>query len=111
MIANLRVERALKRLDALVEAHPELTEPCTQRRAAAWLEGTRMAARPSKGRTEQIMLRVTPELLRDRDQVLIPLVASEIPGADPTRSDAIRIILARSIEDAKRKESSGGPQP
>ena len=105
-ITDIRIARALACLDALAAQHPELTHPTRQRRLAERLEADSMA-RPYTGKAEQVMVRMTSDMITELDDILTPAIARAVPGLTPTRSDAIRWAIGKAIEEAKRAKAQG----
>jgi hypothetical protein len=62
-----RAKAGLARLDALLEAHPELREPEAQARLTAWLEEEQRGMRARKGKqTGDVKTRARVQRLRER---------------------------------------------
>jgi hypothetical protein len=62
-----RVQQGLARLDALVEAHPELREPTAQARLTAWLEEEPRGVIARKGKqTGDVRTRARMQRLREK---------------------------------------------
>lgn len=100
------VARARTALRALAVAHPELTAPAAQERAARWLADPDLEVNMSrKLSTEedsvQLGIRLPRSLLSALDvevSRLSALVAPELRGVvNLTRSDAVRTILQRAL--------------
>jgi hypothetical protein len=108
-----RVQQGLARLDALVEAHPELQEPEAQARLTAWLEGEQRGVIARKGKqTGDVKTRARMQRLREKRKQagvkvyelwLDPNTAALLaqlkhPGESLTRVIR-RVLLALQVQD------------
>jgi hypothetical protein len=100
-----RVRQGLARLDALLEAHPELREPDAQARLTAWLEEEVPSMERHKGK--QIFVRLPDELVTALDQYAAVL-AEERPGMKASRADAIRVLLHKGLATVTREARGTG---
>jgi hypothetical protein len=96
------VRDGLARLDALVEAYPELRSPEARARMAAWLEEEQQVRGRQKGK--QIFVRLPDELTAEVD-TYAEILAKERPGLRPSRSDAIRVLLYKGLEAVKEHKA------
>ena len=99
-----KIRAGLAKLDALVEAHPELTSPEAQARLTAWLQTEETQHMPV---SEKIFVRMDPELVNTIEQYAERMRA-EHPGFHPTRSDAIRALLYKAIEQMQAEDAADG---
>ncbi|MGH8060028.1 MAG: hypothetical protein ACREOH_22795 [Candidatus Entotheonellia bacterium] len=97
-----KIRAGLAKLDALVEAHPELTRQDAQARLATWVRGEEARHMPV---SEKIFVRMDPELVSAIDQYA-ERIRAEHPGFRPTRSDAIRALLYKAIEQMAAEDQA-----
>jgi hypothetical protein len=97
-----QARQAQTSVQALVETYPELCTPEAQERLTVWMERC-MAERSGK----QIFVRLPDELVTELD-AYVEILKDEQPGLNPSRSDAIRILLYRGLEAEKARRQQGG---
>jgi Arc/MetJ-type ribon-helix-helix transcriptional regulator len=102
-----RVRHGLARLDALLAAHPELRAPAAQARLSAWLaQESRQVMTKHTGK--QIFVRLSEDLVAELDRY-VEVLAREQPGLNPSRSDAIRVLLHKGLATIQAPEATPGP--
>jgi Arc/MetJ-type ribon-helix-helix transcriptional regulator len=102
-----RVRHGLARLDALLAAHPALRAPTAQARLSAWLaQESRQVMTKHTGK--QIFVRLSDDLVAELDRY-VEVLAREQPGLNPSRSDAIRVLLHKGLATIQAPEATHGP--
>jgi hypothetical protein len=102
-----QVRHGLARLDALLTAHPELRAPAAQARLSAWLaQESRQVMTKHTGK--QIFVRLSDDLVAELDRY-VEVLAREQPGLNPSRSDAIRVLLHKGLATVPAPEATPGP--
>jgi hypothetical protein len=113
---ELAIAAASRRLDALASKHPELVdgEAGTEDNRAAWVE---ILAADEKGQTPmtpkasergvQLAFRVPAELV-ERLDAHAERLSREHPGLEFTRTDAVRTLLTRALDEIEGEKKRGG---
>lgn len=106
---ELSIAAASRRLDALASANPELVdhEAAGEDNRTAWLEvlhvdekGRSPMTPRSKERGTQLAFRLPDELVERIDEH-VKRLGRDNPGLDFTRTDAVRSLLVRALDDVE----------
>jgi hypothetical protein len=92
------VREARRRLRAIAKAHPELTGPSGRRNRAGWeaaLKEIEMAP------TKQYAFRLPDQLIARLDRHVERMRAA-LPGLEPSRTDALRTLLSRALDEVEQ---------
>jgi hypothetical protein len=97
----------LARLDALLASHPELRAPAVPARFSTWFaQESRQVMTKHTGK--QIFVRLSDDLVAELDRY-VEVLAREQPGLNPSRSDAIRVLLHKGLATVQAPETTPGP--
>jgi hypothetical protein len=93
MSQGRREDRLRETIEALLQAHPELTMPEARARLAAWLQA-------EEARRQQpsikVFVRMPPDLMAGIDAYRQAMRKAQ-PGLRPNRSDAVRALLYKAL--------------
>jgi hypothetical protein len=93
MSQGRREDRLREAIEALLQEHPELTEPEARARLAAWLQA-------EEARRQQpsikIFVRMPPDLVAGIEAYMQAMRKAQ-PGLRPNRSDAVRALLYKAL--------------
>lgn len=92
------VRAARARLDALVREHPELRGPSGANNIDGWV--TTLERDEAMADTEQVAFRL-PKALVARLDAYAARLADEQPGMSFTRTDVVRVLLTKALDEAK----------
>lgn len=113
-VDELAVRAALRRLDELVVRHPELTGSRGEDNVAAWVatlddnEKGQMTMTPrSTDEGVQLAFRIPKTLIARIDRHAERLSKAN-PGLEFTRSDAVRTLLTRALDEVETSEKRRG---
>ena len=106
MSRGRREDRLREAIEALLQAHPELTEPEARARLAAWLQAEEeRRPRPSI----KVFVRMPPDLVAGIDAYRQAMRKAQ-PGLRPNRSDAVRALLNKALASEGLLPPSRPPQ-
>jgi len=106
---EIAIASASRRLDALARSNPELVDhnATGEDNRAAWVEVLQADAKGrspmtprSKERGTQLAFRL-PEELVERIDTHVKRLGRDNPGLDFTRTDAVRSLLVRALDDVE----------
>ena len=109
-VDEIAVATALRNLDKLIMAHPELTGPRDEDNVQAWVstlttdEETTMAK--EKEPTTQVAFRLPDSLIKRLDQHVARMDADN-PGLTFARVDAVRLLLTRALDQVEGAKRGG----
>ncbi len=112
---DVAIARALRRLDALVEEHPELRGPCGPDNVTAWIttleqhEGDTMPTEIEE--TVQVAFRFSKHLLKRIDQHCKRMGEESAKAGRKlafTRADAVRALLERTLDEVEKSDKRRG---
>jgi hypothetical protein len=106
MSQGQREDRLREAIEALLQAHPELTEPEARARLAAWLQAEE-ERRPQP--SIKIFVRMPPDLVAGIDAYRQAMRKAQ-PGLRPNRSDAVRALLNKALASEGLLPPSRPPQ-
>lgn len=100
-LAAVRLARA--NLRSIAREHPELTAPPSEENRRGWEQelGSVMAEETND---EQLVVRL-PKVLLERLDAYADCLRREMPGPSWKRSDVVRMLLARALDQAAPKKA------
>jgi hypothetical protein len=109
-VDDIAVAAATRRLDELAREHPELCGPRGSENRAGWMRTLRGAESMSPKSAEtgdQVAFRLPAELIARIDRYAERLAAST-PGIRYTRTDAVRSLLTRVLDEIEAGDKRKG---
>lgn len=108
---EIAIAGASRRLGELADAHPELRGPSGQANVAGWIETLeneeqRMSPKATE-LGEQLAFRLPRSLIERLDKHADRL-AHDNPGLEFTRTDVVKTLLTRALDDIESGEKKRG---